>query len=74
MTSSATQAAVDVSKCKALAELHSLIGLDHVKRKVDELVVQQAAGLPVQDVRGHKVFLGNPGIARPLLWQYLNMI
>ncbi len=62
---------LDVDKSAALAELYSLIGLDEIKQKVDQLVKtansnldQEAAGLPVQDVKLHKAFLGNPGIPR----------
>lgn len=60
---------IDITQCKAIAELRSMIGLDHVKKQVDLLVATansnmdlEAAGQLVQDVKLHKVFLGNPGI------------
>jgi thiol-disulfide isomerase/thioredoxin len=60
---------IDITQCKAIAELRSMIGLDHVKERVDLLVATansnmdlEAAGQPVQDIKLHKAFLGNPGI------------
>ncbi len=62
---------VDVSKSQAIAELRALIGLEEVKKRVDQLVEtanlnldREAAGQAIQDVKLHKVFLGNPGILR----------
>jgi hypothetical protein len=64
---------IDVSKCKAIAELRSMIGLDEVKTKMEQLVAiansnldREAAGQPLQDVKLHKAFIGNPGILRSL--------
>ena len=61
---------IDIAKCEAIAELHSMVGLDEVKRKVDQLVTTanknmdlEAAGQAIQDFKLHKVFLGNPGLS-----------
>jgi hypothetical protein len=64
---------IDIAKCEAIAELRSMVGLDEVKRKVDQLVTtanlnmdREAAGQAIQDVKLHKVFHGNPGLSRLL--------
>jgi hypothetical protein len=64
---------IDIAKCEAIAELRSMVGLDEVKRKVDQLVTtanlnmdREAAGQAIQDFKLHKVFHGNPGLLRLL--------
>jgi SpoVK/Ycf46/Vps4 family AAA+-type ATPase len=56
---------------ESLAELHSLIGLDRVKKEVSQLVdfirvqkLRKDRGLPVTPVSHHLVFYGNPGTGK----------
>ncbi len=68
---------IDIAKSEAIAELHSMVGLDEVKRNVDQLVTTanknmdlEAAGQAIEDFKLHKVFHGNPGLSRVLFDGY----
>ena len=59
------------SAAELLAELNAMVGLDSVKRQVNNLVSEmqvderrRAAGLPIPQRSRHLVFTGNPGTAK----------